>query len=117
MSEFGTLFSRRATQPPDRRKHRVRQYLCVAQILSHVTGMAFNYFTYSRHVFRDSTASKRSFLLAYLSNYLINLGLLAIFSHVVRSAYVAGLAATLAASLINYLALRAFVFRPKMPSA
>lgn len=90
--------------------------LYVAQAIAQVLGVTFNYFTYSRHVFRDRTASKHSFVLAYLSNYLVNLTLLAVFDHLVRSDYIAGLAATICASLINYLALRSLVFRRRVPT-
>lgn len=85
--------------------------LYAAQIVAQVLGVSFNYLTYSRHVFRDRTASKGSFVLAYAGNYLINLALLAGFSQVIASPYVAGLAATIGASLINYLVLRSLVFR------
>lgn len=85
--------------------------LYAAQVIAQVLGVTFNYFTYSRHAFRDRQASKPSFVLAYLGNYLVNLLLLWAFAQVIRSPYVAGLAATIAASLINYLVLRSLVFR------
>lgn len=85
--------------------------LYVAQVIAQVLGVTFNYFTYSRHAFRDREASKPSFVLAYIGNYLVNLGLLWAFAQVIRSPYIAGLAATIAASLINYLVLRSLVFR------
>ena len=85
--------------------------LYVAQLIAQVLGVSFNYFTYSRHVFRDRSASKGSFILAYLGNYLVNLALLAGLSKVIASPYVAGLAATIGASIVNYLALRSLVFR------
>jgi putative flippase GtrA len=84
----------------------------VAQIVSQVCGMTFNYFTYSRHAFRDDKGSKLGFVLAYGANYLVNLVLLAVFALFMPSPYLAGLAATLTASLINYFVLRNFVFRP-----
>lgn len=87
--------------------------LYIAQIVAQVLGVSFNYLTYSRHVFRDRTASKGSFVLAYAGNYLVNLALLAAFSRVIASPYVAGLTATIGASVINYLALRSLVFRRK----
>ena len=76
-------------------------------------GVTFNYFTYSRHAFRGRAASKRSFVLAYAGNYLLNVALLAVFLRIVRSATLAGLAATVAASLVNFLVLRSLVFRRK----
>ena len=38
--------------------------LYVAQIVAQVLGVTFNYFVYSRHVFRDRQGSKASFVLA-----------------------------------------------------
>lgn len=89
--------------------------LYVAQVIAQVLGVTFNYFTYSRHAFRDREASKPSFVLAYVGNYLVNLALLWGFAHAVRSPYIAGLAATIAASLINFLVLRSLVFRRRAP--
>ena len=85
--------------------------LYVAQIIAQILGVTFNYLTYSRHVFRDRRASKQHFVLVYAGNYLVNLALLAVFDRIVQSDYVAGFAATICASLINYLALRSLVFR------
>lgn len=85
--------------------------LFVAQIIAQVLGVTFNYFVYSRHVFRDRHGSKVSFVLAYVGNYLINLAFLAGFSRMTHSPYLAGLAATVCASLVNYFALRSLVFR------
>ncbi len=83
----------------------------VAQIAAQLLGMTFNYFTYSRHVFRGGGEGTRlRFVLAYGVNYLVNLGLLAAISLVMPSPYIAGFAATIAASLINYFALKHVVF-------
>jgi putative flippase GtrA len=90
--------------------------LYVAQIIAQVLGVTFNYFTYSRHVFRDRDASKGSFVLAYVGNYLVNLALLATLSRFIHSPYLAGFVATLGASVINYLALRSLVFRRRAPA-
>ncbi|MEO6361382.1 MAG: GtrA family protein [Sphingomicrobium sp.] len=87
----------------------------VAQGIGFVCGVTFNYFTYSRHAFRDRQGSKRAFVLAYGVNYLVNLALLAGFSLVLRSPYLAGLAATLIASLVNYFVLREVVFKQRVP--
>jgi putative flippase GtrA len=87
--------------------------LYVAQIIAQILGVTFNYFTYSRHVFRDRVAVKSSFILAYTSNYLVNLALLALFDRVFHSDYIAGLSATICASLVNYFALRSLVFRKR----
>lgn len=85
--------------------------LFVAQIIAHACGVAFNYFTYSRHTFRDAYGSKLAFGLAYGANYLVNLALLAAFSTVIASPYASGLVATLIASLVNYFVLKNLVFR------
>lgn len=89
----------------------------VAQVVAQVLGVTFNYFTYSRHAFRGHSASKRSFALAYIGNYLMNVALLALFLRVIRSATLAGLAATIAASLLNFLVLRSLVFRRRAGAA
>lgn len=82
-----------------------------AQIAAHICGTAFNYFTYSRHAFRNSRGSKIAFVGAYGLNYLVNLALLASFALLIPSAYLAGLAATLAASVLNYFVLKNLVFQ------
>ena len=81
-----------------------------AQILAHLLGIAFNYFTYSRHVFRDAGPAKLRFLLSYAVNYLISLASLALVSIVVHSPYLAGLAAIVITSVVNYGMLRYLVF-------
>ncbi len=84
--------------------------LYLAQIVAQVAGVAFNYITYSRHVFREEQSDKRVFVAAYFVNYLVNLALLAMFHRVTASSYAAGLAATVAASLINFFVLKRVVF-------
>lgn len=86
----------------------------VAQIVAQLCGMTFNYFTYSRHAFRDSVGSKSAFVLAYALNYLVGLLLLAGFATFIRSPYAAGFAATIGASLINYFVLKSLVFRARV---
>lgn len=85
--------------------------LYAAQAIAQILGMTFNYFTYSRHVFHDRAGSKHRFVLAYASNYLVNLGLLAIFDRVTTNDYLAGLMATIVASVINFVALKTLVFK------
>jgi len=82
----------------------------VAQILAHVLGVAFNYITYSRHVFRDTAASKPRFIASYMFNYLLGLASLVAVSRVVHSPYLAGLVAMLFVSLVNFFVLRHAVF-------
>ena len=82
----------------------------VAQIASHLLGMAFNYFTYSRHAFHDSDVSKSRFIASYAVNYLLGLGALWAVSQVVASPYLAGFIAVAIVSLINYFILKHWVF-------
>lgn len=82
----------------------------LAQVVAHLLGMTFNYFTYSRHAFHDSDASKTRFILSYAINYLIGLGALWSVSRFIASPYLAGLIALIIVSLVNYLILKNWVF-------
>ena len=81
-----------------------------AQIISHLLGMAFNYFTYSRHVFRDAKPAKLRFTLSYAVNYVVSLAILAGVSLFIRSPYLAGFVSVVLTSIINYFALKYAVF-------
>ena len=85
----------------------------VAQVIAHILGMCFNYFTYSRHVFHDSKGSKVKFVMSYAISGALNFGLLYLWSQVIDSAYVAGFLATITASLIMFFLLKHIVFRGK----
>ncbi len=87
----------------------------VAQILGHLIGMGFNYFTYSRHAFNDSTVSKRRFAASYAVNYLLGLAALWAASQYIVSPYFAGFVAVVIVSAINYLILRHWVFTVPRP--
>lgn len=82
-----------------------------AQIVATVLGVAFNYLTYSRHVFRDAGPAKLRFAASYVGNYLVSLAMLALADRLVRSPYAAGLIAIVATAAINYFALKYLVFR------
>ncbi len=82
-----------------------------AQATAHVMGMAFNYVTYSRHVFRGSKPAKLRFVLSYGVHYLLGLGALWIISRLVPNPYLSGIGAALAVSVINYFVLRHLVFK------
>ena len=84
-----------------------------AQILGHLLGVAFNYLTYSRHVFRVSGPAKLRFVGVYGVNYLISLAALGLADLVVRSPYLAGLIAIVLAAAINYFLLKHIVFVAK----
>lgn len=85
----------------------------VAQLLSHLMGMAFNYFSYSRHVFRGSAPAKGRFVLSYAANYLLGLGTLAAVSTQVANPYAAGAITMVIVSVVNYFALKFLVFRTR----
>lgn len=82
-----------------------------AQLFSHCIGVAFNYLSYSRHVFRGAAPGKLRFVLSYTLNYLMSLGLLAALARIVVSPYLAGFIAVVIVSFINYLVLKQFVFK------
>lgn len=85
----------------------------VAQIVSHVLGVAFNYVTYSRYAFAAHEASKMRFVLSYAGNYLLGLAALAAIRQIVASPYLAGFLATLFVSVVNYFVLKRLVFRQR----
>jgi putative flippase GtrA len=91
--------------------------LFLAQIVAHICGTAFNYFTYSRHVFSGHRRSPVAFVAAYAFNYVMGLGLLFLAHLVVRNPYGAGFLALLVGTAINYFVLRRFVFRAPPPEA
>lgn len=82
-----------------------------AQLVSHLLGMAFNYLTYSRHVFRDAGPAKTRFVVSYAVNYLLSLATLAIISRFVANPYLAGFLAAFIVSVVNFFALKYVVFR------
>jgi putative flippase GtrA len=84
--------------------------LYVAQLVAHVTGTVFNYFTYSRHVFRDSDRKPIAYVSSYALSYFLGLGLLATAHHYVNSPYLAGFLALLSGTAINFFVLKRFVF-------
>lgn len=87
--------------------------LFLAQICAQMLGVTFNYFTYSRHVFRNSRTNIIAFIGAYVLNYLIGLGFLFVAHQFFASPYIAGLIGAICSSIINYFLLKAFVFKSK----
>lgn len=85
----------------------------VAQLVAHTLGVAFNYLTYSRHVFRDASPAKLRFVISYAGNYLVGLATLAAVAQVVASPYLAGIVSAGIVSVINYFALKHLVFRAR----
>lgn len=82
----------------------------VAQIVGHVIAVAFNYVTYSRHVFAETPGSKLRFIGSYALNYLVSLASLAAAATVIRSPYLAGAVAVVFTAALNFFVLRRFVF-------
>lgn len=92
---------------------RLGMNMYAAQLVSHLMGMAFNYVTYSRHVFRDAGPAKLRFVVSYGVNYLMSVATLALVAQVIASPYVAGIATTFIVSIVNYFALKFMVFRSR----
>jgi len=82
-----------------------------AQLTAHLIGMAFNYISYSRHVFRDAAPAKLRFVLSYGVNYLAGLTTLWSIAHFITSPYFAGFLSAFIVSIGNYFALKYLVFR------
>ena len=82
-----------------------------AQLASHCLGVAFNYFSYSRHVFRGARAAKLRFVLSYALNYLMGLAVLWLVAPAIASPYLAGFVSVVIVSVLNYFVLRLFVFK------
>jgi putative flippase GtrA len=91
--------------------------LFIAQIISHFTGVAFNYFMFRRHVFRDHKADIGYYIGAYGFNYLMGLAFLFVAHHFVASPYLAGFLALLATSMINFFVLKHIVFTKRREAA
>lgn len=87
-----------------------------AQAVAHVLGVTFNYFTYSRHVFRDAPSARLRFVASYGVNYVISLAFLAMVSLIVDNAYIAGFAAIVLTSVVNYFILKRMVFNKSEPT-
>ena len=85
----------------------------LAQFLGHTAGVAFNYFTYSRHAFREEQASVPRFIASYVVNYLLGLAALATALQFMRSPYIAGAIAVVFVSFVNYFILKKFVFNER----
>ena len=66
---------------------------------------------FKRHVFRNHEASIGRYIGAYAVNYFLGLGALWAWSRVIRSPYIAGLAAIVVVSSINYFVLKFIVFK------
>jgi putative flippase GtrA len=73
-------------------------------------GMAFNYVTYSRHVFRNAGPAKLRFVASYAVNYVLSLATLAGLKQAMANDYLAGLLAAVIVSVINFAALKYLVF-------
>lgn len=86
----------------------INMYL--AQIIAHIIGVIFNYFTYSRHVFRTESSARIRFVISYVANYGISLIFLALAIMVVKSPYIAGLISIILTSVVNYFILKRLVF-------
>lgn len=83
----------------------------LAQICAHLAGMAFNFLTYSRYVFRGHPASLVRYFAAYAGQYVISVSALWVAASAGLNPYLAGLAAIGFISVVNYFVLKVFVYR------
>lgn len=83
----------------------------VAQIIAHVTGMSFNFLTYTRYTFRGHRPSLPRYIGAYAVQYVLSLAALVGCAALGASPYAAGLGSLVIVSVINYFVLKKFVYR------
>lgn len=83
----------------------------LAQLISHILGTAFNYFTFSRYAFSEGVRAPRRFIASYAFNYGLNVAVLFGLSRLISSPYLAGLVTIVIVSAINFFVLKRFVFR------
>jgi putative flippase GtrA len=83
----------------------------LAQVVAHIIGVIFNYFTFSRYAFSDRQGSVPRFILSYMLNYVLAVAFLWGASRLVESPYLAGLIATILVSALNFILLRKLVFQ------
>lgn len=84
--------------------------LFLAQMLSTLISVIFNYTVYKKHVFRDALPAKMKFIGSYISNYLVSLMTLAAAATIFPSPYLCGVISIVTAAIINYFLLRYLVF-------
>ena len=89
----------------------------LAQILSHVTGMGFNYFMLSIHVFIGSKPKLFRYIFAYGVNYLMGLLFLTVYHMIIASPYIVGFLTLFTTAFLNYFILKRFVFRVRGPES
>ncbi|OYY14306.1 MAG: hypothetical protein B7Y62_11255 [Sphingomonadales bacterium 35-56-22] len=85
--------------------------LYLSQLLAHLAGVSFNYIIYSRHVFKNSKAAKKKFVVSYVGNYLVSLATLTAVNQIINSHYIAGILTIFLVSILNFFVLKKFVFK------
>jgi len=85
--------------------------LYVSQILSHVSGVVFNYFMFKGIVFKNNDHRVFRYVIAYTLNYVLGFCFLSITHHFIKSPYIAGFVALVGVSIVNYFVLKGFVFK------
>lgn len=87
--------------------------LFVAQFIGTCAGVLFNYYTFRRHVFRESKPSRVRYIMAYAFSYALGVPSLFVWHKLVGSPYIAGFCSTIFVSFINYFILRFLVFHKR----
>ena len=95
---------------------RVGMNIFVAQICAHISGVIFNYFTYSRYVFSGDASSKTRFALSYAFNYFLSVIILYAVVIFIPSPYLSGLIVAVIVSIVNFFILKRIVFRRQVLS-
>ena len=90
--------------------------LFAAQIVSHLAGMAFNYFMFRRFVFKNSRAAVVEYVATYAVNYVLGLAILAGLSRIIPSPYISGFLTIGIVAAINFVVLKFLVFTPPKPT-
>jgi len=87
----------------------------LAQAISHFAGMAFNYLTYTKHVFRSADPAKARFIVSYGVNYMMSVLSLAALARFIYNPYISGVLAAVLVSIVNFFILKRIVFRVPTP--
>jgi putative flippase GtrA len=83
----------------------------MAQLISNIASIFFNYHTYSNYLFKDRTGSTLKFVINHFANYLLSALILKLILYVVVNPYLATTLTLLVAITINYFVLKNIIFK------